>query len=960
MSTQLILYPQDLNGYSFTNVPVINQHVSNYQFLNQPTANQDVQGPLPSSSYLYASVVANGALFNSGNWIGFATVSSGYSNQTNYPVISGGQIEIFSSATPNTNRNSICGIGQMLSNLTIGQQYTLLIDHTGYTPVNSFRIGGTGPGTQNFVGNNGTTNLFGLSPHSSGIATYHFTANATNMPLIIAYEDNINSSFKLSSVSITERAGFEPTTPTDLSDGQVICDLYEEEDIPLTLSIDNFKNAVEQTQSYSKDFNLPATKRNNKIFTHIFDVQKTIENVFDFNPYVLTKAVLKQDGLLIFEGSLRLISIKDNDGEISYSVNLFAETVALKDVLEGKTFAELNLAELDHQYNYNNIVNSWEGILDLQNPLASDSFALVPGLSNTQTNVLKYPFCDWTGNIDCTGVAPEIDRLEDAFRPWISIKYLLDNIARNAGYTFVSEFFDSDEFSKLYMDFNWGSENGPTEFTHTGSAIYHDDHGDHFAGTSATTWVWVHDGSPDDFDADTGWSLAQDKFIAQQTNTYYHLACRCSIVNESGSPATVNYIRFVRSNLSGVFGAIGTFDYFAEVTNYTIPNGQIWDYVANTIIPIPLGKSGLGADEFYIEWECNQANALRQNNLPSSTYGSKDSRINGAVYNNAEFSTSEIFNTERGKIKQWDFIKGIMTMFNLVTMPDTTNANNIIFEPYPDMFISDTSGITLSERSIKHDWTDKIDISDIELEPLQLKRFVKFKYEFDEEDYAQNQYKNAAQGFEYGSYEFDGSTAQPGTNQVSNLLGEEEIVASPFSSTIIKPIQDTFPAFIIPVIYGSSDDGLKFNAIENLPRILYNNGRIDNYLGASIDYVVPGQNGVDGGTKTEYLQFSHFNPTLPANNTSYDYNFGICPLFPGVTGSTLPVNNLYNIYHAPYYDDLYNKNTRIMKAKVNLNASDINTFDFRDKVMIKNKIYRVNTINYKPNTLSIVEFILLP
>ena len=48
-----------------------------------------------------------------------------------------------------------------------------------------------------------------------------------------------------------------------------------------------------------------------------------------------------------------------------------------------------------------------------------------------------------------------------------------------------------------------------------------------------------------------------------------------------------------------------------------------------------------------------------------------------------------------------------------------------------------------------------------------------------------------------------------------------------------------------------------------------------------------------------------------------------------------------------------------MTLKVNLNAGDINRFNFYDKVMIKNKEYRVNKIDYKPNDLSTVEFILI-
>ena len=46
--------------------------------------------------------------------------------------------------------------------------------------------------------------------------------------------------------------------------------------------------------------------------------------------------------------------------------------------------------------------------------------------------------------------------------------------------------------------------------------------------------------------------------------------------------------------------------------------------------------------------------------------------------------------------------------------------------------------------------------------------------------------------------------------------------------------------------------------------------------------------------------------------------------------------------------------------KVNLTPADINTFKMSDKVMIKNRVFRVNKIDYKPNNLATVEFILIP
>ena len=49
-----------------------------------------------------------------------------------------------------------------------------------------------------------------------------------------------------------------------------------------------------------------------------------------------------------------------------------------------------------------------------------------------------------------------------------------------------------------------------------------------------------------------------------------------------------------------------------------------------------------------------------------------------------------------------------------------------------------------------------------------------------------------------------------------------------------------------------------------------------------------------------------------------------------------------------------------MTLKVNLTAGDIAEFEFSDFVMIKNRSYRVNKIDYRPNDLSTVEFILIP
>ena len=98
----------------------------------------------------------------------------------------------------------------------------------------------------------------------------------------------------------------------------------------------------------------------------------------------------------------------------------------------------------------------------------------------------------------------------------------------------------------------------------------------------------------------------------------------------------------------------------------------------------------------------------------------------------------------------------------------------------------------------------------------------------------------------------------------------------------------------------------------------------------------------------------------PTTVDTSDINFQSTQLINPVGNPYIPVNNLFNLYWQPYYNELYNSDTRIMTLKVNLNAADINTFSFDEKVMIQNRAFRVNKIEYKPNDLATVEFILIP
>ena len=930
MSVQLVLYPQTYEGrYSSVSTPIFNEYVAdnvNFSTLLNYTGYDST-----------ASDVGLDAINNSigiAAWKRFRSTGGTFASVTMPSRSNANKLELYSA----NGSTSSSGVYQKIIGLTMGTVYDLSINVTQAGAGGLFIIGTQGNITSAYETLGGQTLFTALSSASTGTQTVSFTADGSEEILLLAYQNDNGSTVYIDKISIQESAQQPTNIFTELSDGQVICDLYEEEDIPLTLSVDNFKNVAEKTQSYSKDFNLPATKRNNKIFTHLFEVTKVWDN-YSFNPYVKTQCVLKQDGYDIFKGYLRLIDIVNQDSEISYNVNLYSEPVTLVDTLKSKTISNLTeLKELDHLYNKSNIKASWDSTgITLITPLGANSFA--GAVNDTTTQVLKYPFVDWTGNISLTAPTssgatngnPVLNSLEDAFRPFINCKYLLDNIMRDAGFTYTSTFLNTNTFTGLFMDFNWGAGNAPSEEKSTVTGYYFFDKASSINTATSSYSELEINYNPSVWNNDIGWS--NYKFTAQQNNITYNIVYSYELEYSSSSAFEC---RWVHKNSGGT----------------VYPNGEI-DYVSFT----PVGSG-------YLTWSHNFTRTLQQGDTLEAQFRASAGTVSQyrllpqpttptasltANVTQLAATSSSFLNTARGELGQWEFLKGLFNMFNLVILSDKDNVNNLLIEPYDDVFNITTSGTSLASRSIQYDWTDKVDATQIQLKPLDLINKAIFKYEDDDEDYIFSEYKKATNGWNYGQKIWNG-VDQFG---FTILEGEEEILASPFAATLSKPLFDNLSDFIVPSIFSSNDNNTENESFDNLPRILFNNGKKD----SNTTYYIPAQNNYTSENQDEFLQFSHLSEVTPTLSST-DYNFGECQLINPMNIS--PINNLFNTYWSRYYFELYDVNTRVMTLKVNLNAADINGFNFNDRVMIKNRVYRVNKIEYKPKDLSTVEFILIP
>jgi hypothetical protein len=907
MSVQLILYPQTYEGQYNSISANPNEFVVN---------GISFTGLSTSSSYdsLYNAIAVVDALTNQpaviNTWVRYRSTTFG---TPALPTNTSGNVVFNSGAF-----SSRSGIYQKLSNLVIGTNYTITIN-----------VSTTGTGSIVIGVYNGTSIFAGQSTlATTATITKTFTATSSANTLVVSYLNTVATNVTVSNISVVPTG----TTPSGalqlLDDGQVILDLYEDENIPLTLSVDDFKNVAEQVQSYSKAFNLPATKRNNQIFENLFELTRSAQNFLTFNPYAKTKSVLKQDGFVLFEGYLRVLDIQDKEGEISYNVNLYSEVISFADTLKDKTFSQLDFTELEHDYNKTEIKNSWN---DSGTGITYTNSS-TSGFRNAFSTV-KYPFVDWNHSytFDSAGF-PVLPNLESSFRPFINIKYLIDRIFQDTEFTYESAFFNEADFNRLYMDFNWGSDGFPVIFNNSGEGTLSSTH-------SLTASYATIQYNTQGFPAEAGYSAGV--FTCVNDNTQYSIEYKFFF---SGNVSTQTL--GVRWRL--IKGGITT---YIDQINQTFTSSGYF-HTGNFVQTLDTG------DTLRIE-------AYSSLGLGNIIVGSNKKVI--CIVSGQTASNNTITQTLRGELGQWEFLKGIMTMFNLISSPDKSNPNNIIIEPYKDIFLPSITGTSnfFDDNSTKLDWTNKIDTTEIKLEVLaDLNKTTVLKFVEDDDDYAFNLYKNAVQGHLYGSQVFDASTTTG--NLQSVLEGEEEIIAEPFAATVPKPLMSQFSDFITPSIYSyNADDGTS-EGFENSPRIMYNNGIKSLALGTftSCTYYIPAQNGAFSENANAFLQFSHLTdiPTVvsipPVSTDTVDFHFGICQLIQPI-GNATP-NNLFNTYWLPYFNELYNPDTRTMTLKVNLTPGDLNTFNFYDTVFIKNRLFRVNKIDYKPNELATVEFILIP
>ena len=224
-------------------------------------------------------------------------------------------------------------------------------------------------------------------------------------------------------------------------DGQR-ADLFEDENIEMTLTTQNVKDISKVFGDYSNGFTLPASPTNNAIFKHYYNV----DLVGGFTANLRADAFIEINNNVFKQGVLELEEIQMKQGEpYAYSVSFYSSTTALKDLFGEDTLNDLDLSAQDHDYNDTNIetgINNY--VLDTGNAV------IYPLITPVTRWYYDSQGSHGDGNIHFHN-DPDHGVFYYDLKPAIKLQKIIDAIETRYGVNFNSDFFASADFGKLFM-----------------------------------------------------------------------------------------------------------------------------------------------------------------------------------------------------------------------------------------------------------------------------------------------------------------------------------------------------------------------------------------------------------------------------------------------------------------------------------------------------------------------------
>ena len=145
------------------------------------------------------------------------------------------------------------------------------------------------------------------------------------------------------------------TDPTSDTPNYQLVEFFDFESIEITSSIKTIQEVDKVFTDYSREFVIPASNSNNKIFQHFYNTNLTD----GFDARIKRRARIFLNGVFFKQGYVRLQSSQVKDGyAYSYTLGFFGALSGLEDVIGEDELSDLTyLKRYNHDYGADQVFN---------------------------------------------------------------------------------------------------------------------------------------------------------------------------------------------------------------------------------------------------------------------------------------------------------------------------------------------------------------------------------------------------------------------------------------------------------------------------------------------------------------------------------------------------------------------------------------------------------------------------
>ncbi len=699
--------------------------------------------------------------------------------------------------------------------------------------------------------------------------------------------------------------------------GQVV-DLPTDFGILINKSIADIREPESRSSDWSKTFTLPGTKRNNKLFSHLFDLNLSIRNTTttnfspDFNPNLKASASLYVDEITQIEGFIRLLNINVTDRhEIQYECTMHGQLADLFAKIADKRMAELDFTEYNHIINATNIFNSWDTSI-VKN--GSSGYVNFSG-GNPIGEGYVY------GWVDDGTYGQAYDNLyTDKMTPYVYAKQIVDKIFSGAGYNYSSgSFFNSTLFKRLVVP--CPTKNPILSDTQIQQRQFEAK----FSGSTTVGPAGQKLLFPvETLDPSNQWNTSTSSFTSEYSNQVHE------------------FYLYLKGSATGLAASQTNGIYFQLYVNNVVKTGIYWKVEANgsgnltidNTLTFPAVRLNDGDKVEIYYWLTKQGGAGTIIN-PTFTLDADCKFYNYIVESNYGYGEQMDFAGffTGVETKQREFMRWVFTMFNLYCEPDPSAANTVVILPREDFY-----GSTVRNWTMKRDLLQPLEITP--MGDLDAGRYV---FTYAEGDDEQNKYYKEDYGRTYGDRY---------VVVENDFVKDEKKIEIGFAPTqIVKTEQETDKYF--PSIETNSQE----QKAGRLRILQYND------INCNVYRVVQGSPNFSGTPTLHVKQKYPFMGHLDSPETSTtDINFGLPRMIGLKPGTAVTNNNLYNAYWSKYIQEITDKDSKIVRGAFHLTPADMEKLSFRDLYFFDGNYFRLNKIeDYDPinPSVNICEFLFL-